>query len=85
MSITMLRRRNTKLLSQVHDNPQCIEHPLSNKGYSSKVEREVILPYQALDRKLCKRDGYGMRDVSLYGKYGPLLGAGRRELRTNLA
>ena len=84
MTITMLRIRNTNLWIQVQDNPHCIVCPLSNKGYSSKVEREAILPSQALDRKLGKRDGSGMGDVSLYGKYGPLHGAGIRELPTNL-
>ena len=45
---------------------------------------EAILPSQALDRNLGKRDGFGLGDVSLYGKYGPLHGAGRREFPTNL-
>lgn len=85
MIITMLRRRSTKLLSQVRDNPKCIKCPLLNRGYSSKDEREAILPSQALYRNLGKRDGSGMRDVSLYGKYGPLHGASRRELPKNLA
>ena len=84
MAITMLRRRNTKLWSQVKGKPQHIKCPLSNKGYSSKFEREAILPSEALDRTLGKRDGFGLGNVSLYGKYGPLHGASRRELPTNL-
>jgi len=67
MTITMLRRRNTNLWRQVQEKPQCSEFLLSNRGYSFKVKRKYILPYQALDRNMGKKDGSSLVDVSLYG------------------